>query len=233
MPEMTGTELLGLSLLILAIAGLIIWSMVKHNKKQKALKNLLGNIGFAPCNEEKKALAEKVTFIENNSEYTYSVRKPMKVSQGDIHVYFYTKERRRSGDYDVSEEFLFTVERNKNLPFIIYLKPTSLKEGIGTKLIRSVVTMGWDSQSDDLVKIELPADLNNSNILGVMGPKNCSLYDLFDSNALSLLQRGADNDVFIIHYRDNLCSIESPPAVQIKNHEKIWSYIQLLIRQGL
>ena len=230
---MTGTELLGISLLVLAIAGLIIWSMVKHGKKQMALKNFLDNIGFAPCKEEKKALAEKVTFIENNSEYTYSVRKPMKVSQGDNHVYFYIKERRRSGDLDVSEEFLFTVERNKNLPFIIYLKPTSLKEGIGTKLIRSVVTMGWDSQADDLVKIELPADLQSSNVLGVMGPKNCSFYDLFDSNALSLLLRGADNDVFIIHCRDNLCSIESPLAVQIQNHEKIWSYIQLLIRQGL
>ena len=230
---MTGTELLGISLLVLAIAGLIIWSMVKHGKKQMALKNFLDNIGFAPCKEEKKALAEKVTFIENNSEYTYSVRKPMKVSQGDNHVYFYIKERRRSGDLEVSEEFLFTVERNKNLPFIIYLKPTSLKEGIGTKLIRSVVTMGWDSQADDLVKIELPADLQSSNVLGVMGPKNCSFYDLFDSNALSLLLRGADNDVFIIHCRDNLCSIESPLAVQIQNHEKIWSYIQLLIRQGL
>jgi hypothetical protein len=230
---MTGTELLGVSLLVLAIAGLIIWSMVKHSKKRKALKNLLFNIGFAPCDEEKKALAEKVTFIENNSEYTYSVRKPMKVSQGDTHVYFYIKERRRSGDLDVSEEFLFTVELNRNLPFTIYLKPTSLQEGLGTKLIRSVVTMGWDSQSDDLVKIELPADFQSSNVLGVMGPKNCSFYDLFDSNAISLLQRGADNDVFIMHCRDNLCSIESPLAVQIKNHEKIWSYIQLLIRQGL
>jgi len=230
---MTGTALLGFSLLVLAIASMIIWSIVKHSKKQKALKNLLGNIGFAPCNEEQKALAEKVTFIENNSEYTYSVRKPMKVLQGDTHVYFYNKERRRSGDYDVSEEFLFTVERNRKLPFIIYLKPASLKEGIATKLIRSVVTMGWDSQSDDLVKIELPADLQSSNILGVMGPKNCSFYDLFDSNVLSLLLRGADNDVFIIRCRDNLCSIESPLAAQIKNHEKIWSYTQLLIRQGL
>jgi len=233
MLDMTGIEVLGISLLVLAIAGLIIWSMVKHSKKQKVMKSLLLNIGFAPCDEEKKALAEKVTFIENNSEYTYSVRKPMEVSQGNTHVYFYIKERRRSGDLDVSEEFLFTVERNKKLPFTIYLKPTSLAEGIGTKLIRSVVTMGWDSQSDDLVKIDLPEDLQSSNILGVMGPKNCSFYDLFDSNALSLLLRGADNDVFIMHYRDNLCSIESPLALQIKNHENIWSYIQLIIRQGL
>lgn len=231
--EMAGIELLGFSLLVLAIAGLVVLSMAKHSKKEKALKNLLRNIGFAPCDEEKKDLAEQVTFIENNSEYTYSIRKPMKVLHGDTHVYFYIKDRRRSGHLDVSEEFLFTVERNRKLPFTIYLKPTSLKEGLGTKFIRSVVTMGWDSQSDDLVKTELPADLQSSNILGVMGPKNYSFYDLFDSNAISLLQRGADNDVFIMHCRDNLCTIESPLALQIKNHEKIWSYMQLLIRQGM
>jgi len=86
---------------------------------------------------------------------------------------------------------------------------------------------------DDLVKIELPAELQNSNILGVMGPKDCSFYDLFDSTALNLLVRGADNDVFIIRCRENLCSIESPLVGHEKNYEKMWSFIQLLIQQGL
>jgi hypothetical protein len=230
---MTGAELIGFSLLILAIVSLLIWGMVKHSKNEKALKNLLANVGFAPCNKEKKALAEKVTFLENNSEYAYSVRKPMKVSQGDTHVYFYTKDRRRRNNLHVSEDFLLTVNRKKSLPFQIYLKPTSLKEGMATNLLRSVTTTGWDSQSDDLVKIELPEDIQNSNILGVMGPKNCSFYDLFDSTALSLLVHGADNDVFTIRCRENLCSIESPLVGHKKNYEKMWSFIQLLIRQGL
>ena len=230
---MSGNELIWFSLLILAIVSLIIWSMAKHGKKEKALKNFLAGIGFIPCNKEEKALAEKVTFIENNSEYAYSVRKPMKVSQEDIHVYFYIKERRRSGDLHVSEEFLLTVNRQTSRPFQIYLKPTSLKEGMATNLLRSVTTTGWDSQSDDLVKIELPADLKKSNILGVMGPKNCSFYDLFDSDALSLLVHGADNDVFTIRCRGNLCSIESLLAGYEWNYEKMWYFIQLLIRQGL
>lgn len=230
---MTGTELIGFSLLILAIVGLLIWGTVKHSKKEKALKVLLANVGFAPCNKEKKALSEKVTLLENNSEYAYSVRKPMKVSQGDAHVYFYIKDRRRRGDLDVFEEFLLTINRKTRLPFQIYLKPTSLKEGMATKLLRSVTTTGWDSQSDDLVKIELPTDLQNSNILGVLGPKDCSFYDLFDSTALSLLVHGADNDVFTICCRENLCSIESPLVGHKKNFEKMWSFIQLLIQQGL
>jgi len=230
---MTGTELIGFSLLILAIVGLLIWGTVKYSKKEKVLKNLLANVGFTPCNKEKKVLAEKVTLHENNSEYAYSVRKPMKVSQGDTHIYFYIKDRRRRGDLDVFEEFLLTINRKTSLPFQIYLKPTSLKEGMATKLLRSVTTTGWDSQSDDLVKIELPADLQNSNILGVMGPKDCSFYDLFNSNALSLLVHGADNDVFTIRCRENLCSIESPLVGHNKNYDKMWSFIQLLIQQGL
>ena len=105
------------SLIILVIVGLFIWTMAKHGKKEKTLKNLLANAGFAPCDKEKKALSEKVTLLENNSEYKYSVRKPMKVSQGDSDIYFYIKDRRRSGDLEVFEEFLFTIKRKKSLPF--------------------------------------------------------------------------------------------------------------------
>ena len=230
---MTGTELIGLSLLMIAIVALIVWGMVKHGKKEKALKNFLANAGFVPCKKEKKALADKVTLLENNSEYAYSVRKPMKVSRGDTNVYFYTKDRRRRGDLHVYEEFLLTINRKTNLPFQVYLKPTSLPEGMVTKLLRSVTTTGWDSQSDDLVKIELPADLQKSNILGVMGPRNCSFYDLFDSNSLPLLMHAADNDIYTIRCRENLCSIESPLVGHRWDHEKIWSFIQLLIRRGL
>ena len=230
---MTGTELIGFSFLILAIVGLLIWGMLKHGKKENALKNFLTNAGFVPCDKEQKALAEKVTFLENNSEYVYSVRKPMKVSQRDTHVYFYTKDRRRTGDLHVSEDFLLTVNRKTSLPFQIYLKPTSLKEGMATNLLRSVTTTGWDSQSDDLVKIEVPADMQKSNILGVMGPKDCSFYDLFDSDVLSLLVHGADNDVFTIRCRENLCSIESPLVAHKKNYEKMWPFIQLVIQKGL
>jgi len=230
---MTETELIGFSLLMLAIVGLLIWGTIKNSKKEKALKNLLADIGFVPCDKEKKALAEKITLLENNSEYTYSVRNPLKVAQGEVHVYFYTKDRRRRGDLDVFEEFLFTIDRKTSLPFQIYLKPTSLKEGTTTKILRSVTTTGWDSQSDDLIKIELPAALQNSNILGVMGPENCSFYDLFDSSTLGLLVRGADNDVFTIRYRENLCSVESPHVGHERDYKKMWSFIKLLIRQGL
>jgi len=212
---------------------LIVWGMVKRGKKDKVLKNHLARLGFVPCDEEAEALAEKVTLLENNSEYAYSIRKPMKVSVGDTHVYFYTKDRRRSGDLDVSEEFFLTLKRKKSLPFQIYLKPSSVKEGMATDLLRSVTTKGWDSQSDDLEKVQLPLGLRYGNILGLMGPRDCTVHGIFDSAALSLLVHGADNDVFTIHCRENLCSIGTPLAGHKGNYEKIWSFIQRLIQQGL
>lgn len=230
---MMGTELIGFSLLMLAIVGLIVWGTVKHSKRDKAQKILLAKLGFAPCNKEIEVLTEKITLLENNSEFAYSVRNPMKASQGDTHVYFLTKDRRRKGNLIVFEDFLLTINRRTSLPFQIYLKPSSVKEGMATKLLRSTTTTGWDSQSDDLVKIELPANLQSSNILGLMGPKGCSFYDFFDSIAIRLLIHGADNDVFTIRCRENLCSIETPLVGHKQDYEKIWSFIQRLIQQGL
>lgn len=230
---MSDVELIGFFLLMLVVVGLIVWGMIKHGKREKAQKEFLANLGFAPCEEEKKQLAEKITQLENNSEYSYSVRKPMKVSVGGVQVYFYTKDRRRRGDLQVFEDFFLSISRKTDLPFQIFLKQGSLEEGIATKLMRSAVTTGWDSQSDDLTKVELPAHMKENNILGLMGPRGSSVDDLFDTSALALLERGGDHDVFNIRCRGNFCSIETPLTGHKVDYEKVWSFIQLLLRQGL
>jgi hypothetical protein len=230
---MSETELVGLSLLLATIVGLIVWGMVKHARKDKERNMFLANAGFTACEEEKKALAKKISLLENNSEYTYSVRAPMKLRQGGIDVYFYTKDRRRHGDLYVAYEFLFTANRKANVPFQVYLKPSSIKEGVATKLMQASVTKNWDSQSDDLVKIELPMELKKGNILGLMAQRDCRLYDLFSSTTISLLGLAGDNGIFIIRCRGDLCSIENPLVGEGWNYEKVWSVILTFIRQGL
>ena len=54
-----------------------------------------------------------------------------------------------------------------------------------------------------------------------------------ECNDCLFLAHAADNDVFTIRCRENLCSIESPLVGYEKNYEKMWSFIQLLIQQGL
>ncbi len=230
---MSEAELLGLSLLVATIVGLIVWSMLKHFKTDKNRNRFLANAGFTACEEEKKALAEKISLLENNSEYTYSVRAPMKLGPGDVTVYFYTKDRRRRDDLYVVCEFLFTVNRKTTLPFQAYLKPSSVKEGMATKLLRSAATAGWDTQSDDLVKLELPVELQKSNILGLMGPGDSHFYDLFDSDAISLLGQAGDLGITTIRCRGDLCSIEESLAAHKWDYEKVWPFIRQLVQQGL
>jgi len=230
---MSETELFGFSLFLATIVGLIAWGMVKHAKKDKERNRFLTSVGFIACKEEKESLKEKISLLENNSEYTYSVRLPMKLRQDNVDVYFYTKDRRRHGDLYVSYEFLFTANRKNNIPFQIYLKPGSIKAGVATKLISSSITINWDSQADDLVKIKLPRELSESNVLGLMAQKGCSLYDLFDSSALSLLGLAGDNGIFTIRCRGNLCSIEEPRSTDGWDYKKVWFVVLTLIRQGL
>lgn len=230
---MSETELIGFSLLLATIIGLIVWGMVKHTKKDKERNRFFANVGFTPCEEENNALAEQISRIENNSEYAYSVRASMKLQHGGVDVYFFTKDRRRHGDIYVAHEFLFTVNRKTNVPFQVYLKPGSIKDGMATKLLRTSVTTGWDTQSDDLVELELPRELQKSNILGLMAPSDCSFYDLFDSAAISLLGQAGDHDIFTIRCRGNLCSIENPLTGHGWNYKKVWTFVRTLIRQGL
>jgi len=230
---MSGAELAAVSLLLVAVAGLVVWSVLRRAKTEKERNRFLANAGFTPCDAEKDALAKKIGLLENNSEYTYSVRTPMKLRSGEGTAYFYTKERRRRDDLYVAYEFMFTVNRKKTFPFQVYLKPGSVKEGMATELLRSTVTGGWDTQADDLVKIDLPVELQKSNILGVMGPGGVGFHDLFDSGAVSLLGHAGDSGVTVIRCRGDICSIENPPAGIGWNYEKVWSFIRDLIRDGL
>jgi len=209
-----------------------VWAMIKHGENRKERIRFLTNAGFVACEKEKESLAEKVRLLENNQEYSYSIRAPMKCRHDDAEVYYYSKSRRRGGDVHAAQEFLLTVKRTSTLPFQVYLKPSSIKEGMATKLLRSTATTGWDTQADDFVPLELPRELRESNILGLMGLSNCRVYDMFDSAAISLLGQAGNHDIFTIRCRGDLCSIENPLVTHKWNYEKVWAFIRQLARQG-
>ncbi|VAW72539.1 hypothetical protein MNBD_GAMMA15-1539 [hydrothermal vent metagenome] len=230
---MSDTELIGLTLLMAVVTGLIVWGFIKHAEQEKIRKKFIADNGFVGCKDEKKNLSEQITRLENNSEYSYSIREPMKTSLGEGDVFFYTKDRRRRNDLHVAYEFLFPVKRKARLPFQIFVKPASMQEGMTSRLLRDSTTTGWDSQSDDLVKLELPAELKASNILGVMGPSNHRVQDLFDSATIQLLDQAGNHDVFTLRSRDEMCSIEIPLTGHKCDYEKVWSYIKRLMQAGI
>ncbi len=80
------------------LAGLVLWALLKDRASSASLARELSELGFRPCGPESRALAERVTRLENNSEYRYKVQAPLCLSLGEKAVYHYTKERRRQGN---------------------------------------------------------------------------------------------------------------------------------------
>lgn len=110
----------------------------------------------------------------------------------------------------------------------IFVKPGSLPAGAATKLIGTVATGTWDSQPDDLEKLELPMDLKSTNVIGARGPRGASLYDLLDTSALSVIQQVGDCGVMLVMCRGEWCSLTSTSRRMPMDVAKLWSLIESL-----
>jgi len=216
-------ELLPFLIFGLAFVGLVVWLMLKDRKAGAARRRELAALGFAPCPEQSDFLAETVTQLENNSEYRYSVENPMQAPLGRQHAYYYSKSRRRSGQIVVAEELLFPLKRSSSAGVVVFVKPSSLPAGTATKLIGAVATGGWDSQPDDLTKLELPVDLRDTNLIGTLGPRGASLYDLLDAAALSVIQQVGDCGALLVMCRGEWCSLASTSHRMPLDVAKLWS----------
>jgi hypothetical protein len=221
---------IGIASIVVIVISLLVWRVVKGSKDDSAKIQFLTQTGFTDCLEEKTTLEEKIVMLENNSEYSYHIDRPMKCTSDDgTTVYYYIKHRHRQGSEPyAAEEFLITLKRKVSKPFVLYIKPGSMKEGMGVQLLRTFTTKNWDAHPDDLSHIELPRDLKKSNIIGVLGPEDASIYELVDSAALSLLMQAGDYGVCIFRSRDNMCSFDNPGNYLKWDMARIWSFIQLI-----
>ena len=110
-----------------------------------------------------------------------------------------------------------------------FVKPTGLQAGTATRLIGAVATGDWDAQPDDLNKIEIPLDLQGTNIIGALGPHGASFHDLIDSQTVPLMQRMGDAGVMTVMCRDMSCSLSSPSARMPFTLEKLWPLLERLV----
>lgn len=211
-----------------AFLGLIAWLVLKKRSANAALARKLELMGFAPCPAESDRLVEKITRLENNAEYRYRVENPMKGSAGGNPVYFYRKCRHRQGHVVTADEFLFPRQRPSKEGLLLFVKPTGLPAGTATHLIGAVATGAWDSQPDDLTRLEIPVDLKKSNLIGALGPRNRSLYDLIDTEGLSLIQQVGDGGAMIVTCRGEWCSLSSPQARLPFDIDRLWPIVRQL-----
>jgi hypothetical protein len=83
------------------------------------------------------------------------------------------------------------------------VKPSSLAPGIATRMLGALATGPWTTQPDDLARLELPADLKDTNLLGAMGLPGASLYDLVDGRILSAMQGVGDSGALTVRFRED------------------------------
>jgi hypothetical protein len=126
-------------------------------------------------------------------------------------VYYYVKRCGRAGDEEprVEEEMLFAVKRPSPGGLVLIVKPSSLASGLATRMLGALATSPWDVQPDDLHRLELPADLKETNLLGALGPPGASLYDLVDAGTLSVVQDLGDAGGMFVRFRGAWCTVAS------------------------
>jgi hypothetical protein len=203
-------ELLPFAAFAVLMAAVVGWFVRKDRADKAARARKLATMGFVPCEDEIQSLAETITRLENNAEYHYNVESPQRAKLGEHMAYYYTKNRKRSGYTVASEEFLISLKRPSKGGLMLFVKPSDVPAGTATDMIGAVATGAWDSRPDDLVELDLPRDLGKTNLVGALGPRGSSLYDLIDSQKLTLLQQAGDCGAFIVTCRDDLCAFTSP-----------------------
>jgi hypothetical protein len=193
----------------LVVVALVVWGVTAERRKNRARIAALEQLGFRPCPEQKTWLEERTSYIENNRGFRYEVREPRQLA-GEQTIYYYVKKRHSDEDEKVpmvEEEILFRLKQPAKGGLVLTVKPSSLAPGLATRMIGAVATGPWDSQPDDLQRLELPPDLKETNLMGAMGPPGWSLYDVVDSGALSVVQGLGDAGALWVRFRDSWCSV--------------------------
>ena len=193
-------------------AIMAVWRALALRGTREALEANLRTHGFVACPEELGALQEIVARIENSPECRYEIRDPKRL-HGTPGVYAYVRVRHSlsSADSNVlpdeEDQLLLPLKRSSAGGLVLVVKPSSLEHGVATRLIGDVATADWDAQPDDLQRLELPADLRQSNLLGALGPPGATLDGLLDRRVLDVMLGLGDAGALVVRCRDNVCTV--------------------------
>lgn len=105
------------------------------------------------------------------------------------------------------EEVLFPLKRPSAAGLLLVVKPSSLPAGLASRMLGTLATGAWDAQPDDLKRLDLPADLKDTNLVGALAPSGASLYELVDTATLSVVQGLGDAGGMLVRFREGWCSV--------------------------
>lgn len=207
------SDVLPFVLVGLLVVGLVVRSVTAQRRRRKAQTRAVEQLGFSPCPDRKHWLEDTVAGIENNRGNRLEVRDPMCLASVSP-VYYYVKWRKDSAHENsvTDEEILFALKRPSQGGLVLTVKPSSLAPGLATRMLGSLAAGPWDTQPDDLRRLELPPDLSKTNLLAALGPPGASLYDLVDTHVLSVVQGLGDAGGMYVRFRDGWCAVSGAGA---------------------
>lgn len=196
--------------LVVAVV-IVIRSIAVQRGKSRVQAEALTHLGFLPCPDQKAWLEETVAFIENNHGYHYEVHDPQRLP-GEPPIYVFRQKRHRQPDEAaVAEEVvLFPLKRPSAEGLFLFVKPTSLPAGPAAAMLGTLATGPWDALPDDLRRGEVPLDLKDTNLVGMLAPPNMSLYDLIDAKILGSVLGFGDAGGMFVQCRGTWCAVSSP-----------------------
>jgi len=195
---------------VLLLVALVVGALViAHRRSARAREERLARAGFAPCPEEKPTLEAIVARIMNDRSHRYAVREPRRLAGATVYHYVKAREARGEEQPHAGEELLLRTRRRAPSALVLFVKPTSLAPGLATRLISAVATGPRDTQPGDLERIELPPELEGTNLLGALGPRGASFHDLVDGATASVVQGLGDAGAMVVRLRDEWCVVEA------------------------
>jgi hypothetical protein len=212
-----------------AFAAVVTWAVAKGRADAAVRARTLVEMGFASAPSDAETLAAAVARHENNPAYRYRVSGPMRAAVDGKPVWFYAKERAMQGHAVSAHEFRFPLHRPSAEGLVLFYKPTALASGTTATLIGSLATSGFDSQPDDLTRLEIPVDRKHGNLIGVLGPARASLYELIDARTLAALEPVGDFGALVVICRGDWCSLGSSTTRMDLDLVRLWSIVQQLV----
>ena len=222
-------ELFPFILFGVAFAAVVAWAVTKGRADAAARARTLVTMGFAPAPSDAETLAAEVARHENNSECRYRVSEPMRASVHGKSIWFYAKERATQGSLVSAHEFRFPLRRPSAEGLVLFYKPSALASGTTATLIGNLATEGFDSQPDDLTRLEIAGDRKHGNLIGALGPAHGSLHELIDSKALAALESVGDFGALVVVCRGDWCSLASSTTRIKLDLVRLWPIVQQLV----
>ncbi len=198
--------------IVLVLSALGVWGSLAAQAKRREKALVLERMGFRDSPEEKERVLAAVSAIENDRGDALEIRD-LKKRDGRPQIFHYTKVKKRTPKDDepvVGEELLFPLRRRSQDGLVLFLKPSAIRSGLATKLLRVAANATSVAKPEGLERLEVdPLDLRCENLLGALGPRGARLLDLVDSSTLAVLLGLGDFGALEVRLRGAWCSVAS------------------------